>query len=48
MRTAFDDFFRKKQVTWSDEAQNNYPTLYDAMSSSGFEGMITEWWHYNG
>lgn len=50
MPTGFDDFSTK---AWADdascciEAQKNRKLLRDLMSKHGFDGIKTEWWHFD-
>ena len=50
MPTGFDDFSAKAWVedaTCSAEAQKNRKLLHDVMRKHGFEGIKTEWWHFD-
>lgn len=50
MPTAFDDFSPKAWITdtaCSAKAQKNRTLLREIMSKHGFEGIKTEWWHFD-
>jgi D-alanyl-D-alanine dipeptidase len=51
MPTEFDDFSEKadpdSEATWTPAAKANYQILLEAMQSSGFTVLDSEWWHYD-
>ena len=50
MPTDFDDFSEKARHDYqncSPAARANREKLLDVMTRHGFEGLRTEWWHYN-
>jgi zinc D-Ala-D-Ala dipeptidase len=51
MPTEFDDFSEKadpdSEATWTPAAKANYQILLQAMQSSGFTVLDSEWWHYD-
>lgn len=50
MPTCFDDFSTKAwttDATCSVQAQKNRQVLHDIMRKHGFEGIKTEWWHFD-
>lgn len=50
MPTRFDDFSVKawtNDATCSVHAQRNRKLLHDIMHKHGFEGIKTEWWHFD-
>ena len=50
MPTDHDDFSKKASrdaVGISKEAARNAKTLESAMQAEGFEGLASEWWHYD-
>lgn len=56
MGTAFDEFSQMAQTDYFEknpqcdqfvEIKNNRRMLYEAMTSSGFTNLPSEWWHYD-
>ena len=50
MGTAFDDFTEKAAFNYpghTETALKNMKYLRDVMESVGFEGIATEWWHFD-
>ena len=49
MPTAYDDFSEKahRDAPASPEAERNRALLREAMEAEGFDGLATEWWHFD-
>lgn len=50
MSTEFDNFTEKAHRNFAnlpEKIRNNVQLLEDEMKKEGFEGLPTEWWHYD-